>query len=122
MRKNQGFTILELLVALTLTIIVGTLVITQKNDIDASHRDQQRKTALNSVYYGLTKAYYPVKKSYPTTVDAKILPYVEPALFETIGGADYKLYYIGKECKDDVCQGFELRIKLEKEDTYKKSS
>lgn len=122
MRRDQGFTIIELLFALTLTIIVGTLILVQKNDIDASHRDRQRKTAVNAIYYGLKEGYYPTKKNYPTSIDGKTLPYILPESFKTVGDDVYKVRYIGLDCKDGSCQRFELKVKLEKEAEYIKSS
>ena len=122
MRRDNGFTIIELLVALTLTIIVGVLIVLQKNDIDASQRDNQRKTAVNAMYYGLKEGYYPSKKSYPVAIDAKTLPYILPDSFKTVGDDAYKVRYIGLDCKDGVCANFQLKVKLEKESEYTKNS
>lgn len=122
MRRQNGFTIIELLVALTLTVIVGVLIVIQKNDIDASHRDDQRKTAVNALYYGLKEGYYPSAKSYPTSINAKTLPYILPESFKTIGDEVYKIRYIGLNCRDGSCQGFDIKVKLEKEAEYTKSS
>ena len=127
MRRNQGFTIIELLFALTLVIILASLVIIQKNNIDASTRDRERKTAINAFYYGLKEGYYKEHKSYPTTLSKENLPYIDPALFKdpqgkVIGqnGSDY--HYFAKDCEGNNCTSFELRVKLEKEAEYTKSS
>lgn len=122
MKRNTGFTIIELVTALTLVCIVGTLIIVQKNDIDTSARDKQRKTALNALYYGLTEGYYKQNKGYPVSIKAETLPYVDPALFKTVGDDTNRVRYIGRDCQDGACQGFELRVKLEKEAEYKKAS
>lgn len=122
MKRDNGFTVIELFVALTLTIIVGILIIVQKNDIDASQRDNQRKTAVNAIYYGLKEGYYPNKKHYPVSVDTKTLPYVLPESFKTVGDDVYKVHYIGLGCQNNICTSFKLKVKLEKEAEYVKAS
>lgn len=122
MRRNQGFTIIELLTVLTLTLIVAALIIAQKNSVDASLRDKERKAALNSIYYGLKEGYFPKQQSYPTTISKEILPYTNPDAFTAIGDEIYTVRYIGKNCSEGKCQGFELKVKLEKEAEYRKSA
>ena len=122
MKRDHGFTVIELLIALALTIIVGILIVMQKNDINASQRDNQRKTAVNAIYYGLKEAYYPSKKQYPVSVNAKTLPYVLPESFETVGDDAYKVHYIGLGCQNGACADFKLKVKLEKEAEYVKNS
>lgn len=121
MRRNQGFTVIELLTALALSVVVITLLITQKTSIDASLRDKERKTALNSIYYGLKEGYFPQNQAYPISIDKKTLPYTNPDAFKTIGDTVYAVRYIGKDCSEGKCQSFELRVKLEKESVYKKT-
>jgi prepilin-type N-terminal cleavage/methylation domain-containing protein len=122
MKRNHGFTIIELLTVLTLTVIVTSLLITQKSSVDASLRDKDRKAALNSIYYGLKEGYYPTHQSYPSTINKKILPYTNPDTFSTVGDDIFAIHYIGKNCSDGKCQGFELKVKLEKEATYSKTA
>lgn len=127
MRRSNGFTIIELLVAITVLLVIAGLAVIQKNSLEASQRDAMRKTAVNSMYYGLTQGYYRQAKSYPVSINEKNLPYIDKALFtdpegKKIGtpGSDY--HYHGLNCEAQICQKFELSAKLEKEGLYQKSS
>lgn len=123
MRKNSGFTVIELITALVLVIVILVLAIAQKNDLDASKRDQQRKTNVNSIYYALTNAYYLQNKYYPTSIDAKKLPYIDPASFKTVGDdSKYDMHYRGLDCNGENCKKFEIKVELEKEAPYQKSN
>lgn len=122
MRRNQGFTILELLVALVLVFIIATLVVVQKSDIDASTRDRERKSNVNALYYALKEGYFPKNQAYPPEINKTILPYVDPRVFEQVGENEYKVIYKGLNCENQACQKFSLAVQLEKEETYKKSS
>lgn len=121
MRRTSGFTVIELLTALVIIIVLTSLAFTQKNDLDASKRDQQRKSNTNAIYYALTNAYYLKNKYYPTKVDAETLPYVDPAVFKPVGDPNYTVRYRGLNCSDTQCKNFEVKVELEKEAKYKKS-
>jgi type II secretory pathway pseudopilin PulG len=121
MKRTSGFTVIELISAVVLVIVVGTLVVLQKNNLDAANRDQERKTSVNAIYYGLKEGYLPQHNSYPVAVNKDILPYVAPSSFERIGDdPKYDLHYQGLDCEAANCKGFEIKINLEKEATYKK--
>lgn len=123
MKRTSGFTVIELVSTLVLVFVVVTLILIQKNNLDASGRDQDRKTATNAIYYGLKEVYYVQNKSYPVGVDSKKLPYIDPKSFVQIGDdSKYKLHYSGLDCSGSSCKNFELKINLEKEATYKKTS
>lgn len=53
MKKQAGFTALELIVAIIILIAAGAIFLIQKNDIAAEHRDTTRKIAINAIYYNL---------------------------------------------------------------------
>jgi hypothetical protein len=113
--------------AVAVSLLIITLGVIQKNDLDASSRDQTRKTAINAFYYGLTQGYYPQHKFYPPSIIAKDLPYIDAALFRDpegrkIGEPQSDYHYLGLNCDDDHCQKFELSAHLEKESTYRKST
>lgn len=123
MKRASGFTVIELLSCLVLLCIIGGLVVLQKNNLDASQRDRDRKTAVNAIYYGLKEGYQIDHKSYPVTIESKMLPYVNPDSFKQIGDDPlYKIRYRGLDCEADVCKKFEITVKLEKEADYKKLS
>lgn len=123
MKRTSGFTVIELISAVVLVFLVGTLVLVQKNNIDASSRDQQRKTFVNSIYYALKQGYSPQKGSYPATINKETLPYVDPKSFDLVGvDPKYTMRYQGLDCEANNCKGFSVRVNLEKEATYKKTS
>ncbi len=127
MRRSNGFTVIELLVAIVLLVVIGALVAIQKNDLDASRRDQERKTAVNSFYFGLTQGFYKQNQFYPTSIDEKKLPYIDKALFtdprgKKIGLPASEYHYRGLDCTAEKCKKFEVHANLEKESRYKKSS
>lgn len=127
MRRSNGFTIIELLFALVFIVLVATLIVIEKNNIESSNRDRERKTAINAIYYGLKEGYFKEHKYYPTSVSAKNLPYINPQSFKdpwgtAIGQADSDYHYIATNCDGDKCKDFTLRAELEKEPDYKKSS
>ncbi len=123
MKRASGFTVIELMSCLVLLCIVGGLVVLQKNNLDASQRDRDRKTAVNAIYYGLKEGYVIEHKSYPVSIDSKSLPYVNPQAFQQIGDDSiYKMHYRGLDCDSDKCKKFEIKVKLEKEAEYKKLS
>jgi|JRYK01.1.fsa_nt_gb type II secretory pathway pseudopilin PulG len=123
MKRNAGFTVIELFSALVVVLVIASLVIVQKNTIDATRRDQDRKTAVNAMYYGLKNAFFLQNNHYPTQINPTVLPYIDPTHFKLIGDdKKYKVTYRGLDCKGTTCQRFELRVPLEKEATYIKKS
>jgi Tfp pilus assembly protein PilE len=127
MRRSNGFTIIELLVAITLLVAIGGLTLIQKNDLDASRRDQVRKIAVNSFHAGLKLGFYKQNKYYPTSINEKNLPYIDKSLFtdpwgKKVGTPTSDYHYRGLNCEAEKCQKFEVSAKLEKEASYAKSS
>ncbi len=123
MKRTSGFTIIELISAVVLVAIVGTLIVMQKNNLDAASRDQQRKTSVNAIYYGLKQSYFVQNNSYPSEISAAILPYVDPKSFESVGNdSKYVIRYRGLDCESTKCANFEIKTDLEKEATYVKKT
>lgn len=125
--KQRGFTVIELLALIVILAIIGTVFWTQKTAIETSARDDQRKTAINAMYYSLEEVYYPTHKNYPKTLSSSTLPSVDPAQFKDPAGkelgtsmSDYR--YEGKECSGDTCKSYSLRTTLENEADYVKNS
>lgn len=120
MKRTYGFTMVELMSAIVLLVIVSSLVLLQKSNIDASNRDKDRKTAVNAIYYGLKEGYFPQNQNYPIKVSKETLPYVDPSSFTELGNDKYDVQYHGLNCDGAKCQNFEIRVRLEKESVYKK--
>ena len=125
--KQKGFTVIELLVAVVVLGLAGTVFLIQKNDLKTSARDNDRKVAINAIYYNLEKVYYPANKSYPRVINDKTVTAIDPALLkdprgQAIGenGSDYR--YEPSGCDGDACKGYSLRANLEREDDFVKTS
>ncbi len=123
MRKQSGFTVIELLVVIVLFVLAGMFFLQQKNEIERVDRDRQRKTSINAFHYSLQEVYYKQKGSYPRTIDAKILPSVDPVLFKdpngvAVGEQSSNFRYEGLDCEADNCKDYVVRADLEAEDDF----
>lgn len=125
--KQRGFTVIELMSVIVLLFFIGIVFWIQKNNIQVAARDDQRKTAINSIYHTLEEVYFPTNKSYPKTINEATLPSVDPSLLKDpdglqIGtaGSDYR--YEPTNCEDTSCKGYSLRALLENEDDFVKTN
>lgn len=96
----------------------------QKANVDAMNRDDDRKAAINAMYYALEEYYYPKYGYYPSEINEEVLPVIDPQLFTDPFGANIgteasTYSYETADCNAaNECQDFILRANLEKEDTY----
>lgn len=127
MKRQSGFTVLELIVAVVFLVVTGTFFYMQKRDLEIANRDTMRKTAINSIYYTLEDIYYQANNAYPEHLTADQLRGVDPAMlkdpngkaFDT-EGSDYT--YTPKDCVDAKCRSYILSANLENEADFIKSS
>ncbi|MBQ8156846.1 type II secretion system protein [Candidatus Saccharibacteria bacterium] len=128
MKTRKAFTVLELILCIVFVGIAVVLFFVQKNTVDAMDRDDQRKTAINAMYYALEEGYYAQHEYYPEYIDsAEVLPWIDPNLFTDPTGANLwaegsNYSYEASDCKDGKCKQYSLRADLEKEDDYIKTS
>ena len=125
--KQKGFTVVELLAAVVVLIIAGTVFYVQKNDINTASRDQDRKTAINAIYYNLEEVYFPAHKSYPRVIDESTVKAMDPALLKDpsgvkIGEQKSNYRYEPSGCDGDACKGYTLRADLERENDFVKTN
>lgn len=127
MKRQSGFTVLELIVAVVFLVIAGTFFYMQKRDLETANRDSARKTAINSMYYTLEDIYYQANGAYPEHITADQLRGIDPAMFKdpsgkTFGeqGSDYN--YTPKDCIDAKCRSYILSANLENEADFVKNS
>ena len=144
MKKQAGFTLIELTVAFVVLIVLAVFFVIQRGDIEAATRDQTRKIAINAMYYSLTEGFYKQNGYYPDTISRDVLTTVDPALFtdpngftlhdnyctytswfddeqETDGDCDYK--YVASDCNEESqCKKFVLTADMETEKLYRKES
>ncbi len=127
MNERNGFTVIELIVLILVVSVAGILTWSQINHIEIASRDDKRRTAINAFYYALEEVYYPAHASYPKTLDEKILPSVDVALFSDphgvkLGEAKSNYRYEPTNCDISTCKSYTLRGLLEAESDYVKKS
>ena len=127
MKSSKGFTVIELLIVVAFFATASIIFFVQKNHVEVAARDDQRKTAINAMYYGLEEVYYAKNKSYPRALSSEVLPSVDPALFKDpngikIGEGNSNYQYEGLNCSGDTCKSYSLRAHLEAEADYTKQS
>lgn len=127
MKRNSGFTVIELIVTIAFLLAAATILFIQKNNLGAGTRDTQRKTAINAMYYNLEEVFYVKNGYYPSKIDSKTLRAMDPTLFTDPDGVkmnetDANYRYEGTNCDNDKCKSYTLRADLEKEADYVKTS
>lgn len=123
MKAQEGFTVAETFVAVTAAIAVAFLVYGQWQYAGASHRDSDRKTAVNTMHYYLEEVYFKQYKSYPAFVDASVFnsvneDFIKDPSGHAIGEPASDFHYHASGCTVNACQRYELRTSLEKEDDF----
>jgi type II secretory pathway pseudopilin PulG len=127
MKRSHGFTVIEVIVVTLFLAVATTVLLVQKNNIAATHRDEQRKTAINAIYYSLEEAYFAKNKNYPSEITDKTITTIDPSLLtdpngKKIGDKDSNYRYEGINCTNDTCAGYTLRSHLEKEADFVKTN
>lgn len=125
--KKRGFTILELSVVIIFATLAVVLFFIQKINTDAMHRDEQRKEAINAMYYALEEGFFAQNNYYPETISEENLKVMDPALFTdpsgiNIGTEGSTYSYNPANCDNGKCKEYTLRATLEKEEEYIKKS
>lgn len=125
MKTKQGFTIVELIIVSVFATLLVIFSILQKQNIDAMYRDEQRKTAINAMYYALEEGFYKDNGYYPETISEENIKVIDPALWTdpdgiNLGDASSSYFYDPANCEDGRCKEYTLRAQLEREDDYVK--
>lgn len=123
MNEKKGFTVLELMIVATFATLLLVIFFIQKSNVEAMNRDDDRKTAINAMYYGL-EYFYRQNGYYPDEINEEVLSMIDPQYFTDpfgnnlgIEGSAYS--YEVANCNDkNQCREYTLRSTLEKEDTY----
>lgn len=127
MKKQSGFTVIELIVVIVVLLVAGVLLVLQRHDLEATHLDAQRKTAINAIYYNLEEVVYPTLKGYPATLDAAQLKAMDGELLKDTDGilineSGSQYLYEPSGCENNICKHYTLRANLEREDQFVKQS
>lgn len=124
---KKGFTILELIIVATFAVLLFLLFFIQKSNFDALERDEDRKTALNAMYYALEESFYKDHGYYPETISENNITVIDPALWTdpdgyNLGDSKSSYSYEPADCNNGHCKKYILKADLEKEATYVKES
>lgn len=138
MRHRTGFTVIELLFVVVIFAAASIIFFVQKNNIEVTARDTQRKTAINAMYLSLEEVYFKKHGSYPRELNKDTLPSVDEALFTdpngiklgqttiTVNDTKYPVAsnyrYEATNCTEDACKSYTLRTTLENEDDFVKKN
>lgn len=127
MKRQNGFTVLELIIVIVFLAIAGTVFFIQKRDLEVAKRDSDRKTSINSIYYNLEDVFYVTNKTYPERLTAEGLKGLDPNMLKdpngvAVGeeGSDYS--YEPKDCTNGNCKSYVITANLEHEADYIKES
>lgn len=123
--NKKGFTILEIIIVATFASLLFILFFIQQSNIDAMRRDEDRKTAINAMYYALEESFYKEHKYYPEFISEDNIKVIDPALWtdpngHNLGDPESSYSYEAANCNNGKCQEYTLKTTLEKEDTYAK--
>jgi type II secretory pathway pseudopilin PulG len=126
-KQTRGFTVIEIMVIVLVLAAASVLFFIQKNNVEVAARDNNRKTAINAMYYSLEGVFFKAHGYYPDTINATNLPSVDPALFADPEGnaveksnSDYR--YEPLNCTNSECKAYTLRTTLENEADFVKNS
>lgn len=123
MNKKSGFTILEVIIVGLFASLLLIFFFIQKQNLDAMKRDENRKIAINAMYYALEESFFKEHKYYPEHISEQNITVIDPALWtdpdgHNLGTPGSSYSYEPANCKDGKCREYTLKATLEKEDTY----
>ena len=128
MKNVAGFTVTETLVSIIFAGVVATTGYTIYEALQMTHRDQERKTAVNAIHYNLEEVVRPKLGAYPRTLSAAQLTAMDETLLKDPNGipagkqgSDYR--YEATGCNgSEKCTGYQLRADLERETDFIKTA
>ena len=90
-------------------------------------RDNDRKTAINAMYYALEESFYKTNGYYPETISEENITVIDPALWTdpnglNLGDPSSSYSYEPANCAQAKCKEYILKATLEKEDAYIKTN
>ena len=123
MNRKKGFTVLELVIVGFFVALLVVFFFLQKQNVDAMNRDEQRKIAINAMYYALEEDFYKDNGYYPETISEENIKSIDPALWTdpngiNLGNPSGSYFYEAANCEEGKCKEYTLKANLEKEDTY----
>lgn len=125
--QKSGFTLIELIVVAVFASLLFILFFVQKSNLDALSRDEDRKTAINAMYYALEESYFKDHGYYPETISEENITVIDPALWTdpngyNLGDPKSSYFYEPADCDNGHCKRYTLKADLEKEATFIKTN
>lgn len=121
---KKGFTLIEILVVCGFAALLLIFGFVQYTTVEAMDRDDQRKVAINAMYYSLEESFYKENGYYPQEISETVLTTMDPELFTdpsgiNLGTEGSSYSYEPADCDDEGhCQEYVLRATMEREDDY----
>ncbi len=127
MKRSNGFTVVEIIVVILFLGVATVILFVQKANLSATQRDDDRKTAINAMYYNLEEVFFEKNAYYPSKIDSKTLRAMDPSLFTDPEGVkmneqNSSYFYEGLNCNNEQCKGYKLHANLEKEAAFTKTN
>ena len=124
---KQGFTIIELIIVATIAGLLFVFFFIQKSNLDALARDEDRKTAINAMYYALEENFFKTNGYYPETISEENITVIDPALWtdpdgHNLGDPKSSYSYRPANCNNGKCKEYTLKADLEKEADFIKTN
>ena len=124
---KQGFTIIELIIVATIAGLLFVFFFIQKSNLDALARDEDRKTAINAMYYALEESFFKTNGYYPETISEENITVIDPALWtdpdgHNLGDPKSSYSYQPANCNNGKCKEYILKADLEKEADFVKTN
>ena len=125
--SRKGFTIIELIIVASFAGLLFVLFFIQKSNLDALARDEDRKTAINAMYYALEESFYKEHNYYPETISEENITVIDPALWTdpsgyNLGDPKSSYSYEPANCDNGKCKEYILKANLEKETAFIKTN
>ncbi|HSE29228.1 MAG TPA: prepilin-type N-terminal cleavage/methylation domain-containing protein [Candidatus Saccharimonadales bacterium] len=128
MKNQNGFTALEIIIAIVVIVAAGAFFYFQKRDLVTANLDTQRKTTANTLYHNLEAIYYPTYGFYPEVITLEQFKGLTPSLLTDPAGipiteATSTLRYEPYGCNvEGKCRGYTLVALLDNEANFVKIS
>ena len=123
MNTKKGFTVLEIIIVAVFSALLLIIFFIQKANLDAFNRDEDRKIAINAMYYALEESFYKDHGYYPESISEENIKVIDPSLWTDPLGYNLddpagSYFYDPANCKNGKCKEYTLKAVLEKEDAY----
>ena len=111
---KAGFTLVEILVVIAFLGLLFIFALLQYFTLSAMDRDEQRKTAINAMYYALEESFYKQNGYYPETISEENITVIDPALWTdplgfNLGNPLSSYSYEPANCSQGKCKEYILK-------------